>query len=201
MHSQRRLPTIDDVRWLLYASASADGRKFAVADERLRQQRVRWWVYQANDLLHFSYEALLKFALDTLAAHPMGLTLGALIGECVAAIREEAPSWPKTWEEFCRMTQPAENATTELENGERYLSSFDGMSARAEVKCTAECAWAGLQLLTIVDQRSALDLAAIERELGGLDREYFHSLLTERSFLDGLQGEEFGVAVRGGRLV
>ena len=184
-------PRIDDVRWLLYASSSADGRPLSLSDERLRQQRVRWWVYQANDLLHFSYEALLKFVLDTLADHPTGLTLSALIRECVAAISEAAPSWPKSWEEFRRQTKPAGNAVTEKENGERYLSSFDGMNDRAGVRCTAECAWAALKLLVIVEQRAATDLAAIKQELGLLDQQFFHSLITETAYLSTLRGQDF----------
>jgi hypothetical protein len=55
-------PEVDEVRWLLYAASSEDGRKFSLPNGHLQQQRVRWKIYQANDLLHFSYETLLKFA-------------------------------------------------------------------------------------------------------------------------------------------
>ena len=183
------------VRWLLYASSSADGRRLSLSAENLRQQRVRWWVYQANDLLHFSYETLLKFVLDTLADHPTGLTVSALIEECVAAISEAAPSWPTSWEEFCRQTRPAGNAATEEEDGERYLSSLDGMDDRAGARCTAECAWAALKLLAIVEQRAATDLAAINQELGLLDPHFFRSLVTETSYLSTLKNQDFAGSV------
>jgi hypothetical protein len=70
-------PEVDEVRWLLYAAASEDGRRFSLSNDRLQQQRVRWRVYQANDLLHFSHETLLKFVLDTLADYPTGITLSS----------------------------------------------------------------------------------------------------------------------------
>jgi hypothetical protein len=115
-------PEVDEVRWLLYAASSEDGRRFSLPNDRLQQQRVRWRVYQANDLLHFSYETLLKFVLDTLADYPAGVTLHSLIRECVEAISEAADSWPESWEAFCKETKPTGNAATKKENGEPRMS-------------------------------------------------------------------------------
>ncbi|MDD4617054.1 MAG: hypothetical protein PHW76_08100 [Alphaproteobacteria bacterium] len=188
-------PEIDAIRWLLYAASSADGRPLLLSDERLNQQRVRWWVYQANDLLHLSYETLLKFVLDTLADYRMGVPLSVLIGTCVAAILEAAPAKPKSWKDFIRNTKPERNAATEKETGETYLSSICQSSNDIGSRCTAECAWAALRLLAIIQTRAASDLAAIKRELGSLNQQFFRSLITEIEYLSKLAEVDFTTAI------
>jgi hypothetical protein len=188
-------PEIDEVRWLFYAAASEDGRPFALSNDRLQQQRVRWRVYQANDLLHFSYETLLKFVLDTLADYPSGITLVSLIRECVEAISEAADSWPASWNAFCKETKPAGNAATAKENGERHFSVLGQKTAGASVRCTGECALAALRLLAVIDQRARGEIETIKQELGSLNRQFFHSLVTETAFLASLKTESFAAAV------
>jgi hypothetical protein len=190
-----RTPEVDDVRWLLYAASSSDGRRFSLLDEGLQQQRLRWRIYHANDLLHFSYETLLKFVLDTLAGYPAGITLQSLIHECVAAISETADSWPTNWEAFCEETKPAGNAATRNKNGELYLSALGAKIAKPSTRCTPGCALAALRLLAIVEQRTSSDLDAIDRELGALDRGFFHSLVTETSFLASLKNIDLSSAI------
>jgi hypothetical protein len=190
-----KTPDVGDVRWLLYAAASGDGRRFSLSDQGLQQQRVRWRVYHANDLLHFSYETLLKFVLDTLADYPVGITLQSLIRECVGAISEVADSWPADWEAFCEETKPAGNAATKKENGELHLSALGAKIAKPSTRCTPECAHAALRLLAIVEQRTGSDLDAIDRELGTLDRDFFHSLVTEMTFLASLKTIDLSSAV------
>lgn len=193
-HFEATLET-DEVRWLLYAASSEDGRHFSLPNDRLREQRVRWRIYQANDLLHFSYETLLKFVLDTLADYPAGVTLASLIRECVEAISEAAASWPASWDAFCKETKPAGNAATMRENGERHFSTLGEETAGASARCTAECALAALRLLAVIEQRAGADIEAIKQELGLLDREFFHSLVTETAFLASLKSEDFAAAI------
>ena len=188
-------PEVDGVRWLLYAASSEDGERFSLPNDRLLQQRARWRVYQANDLLHFSYETLLKFVLDTLADYPTGVTLSTLIRECIEAISETMDSWPASWEAFCKETKPASNAATAKENGERHLSALGAKTAGPSVRCTPECALAALRLLAIVEQRANSDLDAIKEELGFLDRQFFHSLVTETAFLASLRSADFTSAI------
>lgn len=188
-------PGVSDVRWLLYAASSEDGRRFSLPNEILQRQRMRWRVYQANDLLHFSYEMLLKFILDTLADYPAGITVHSLIRECVGAISDAADSWPASWEAFCKETKPAGNAATTQENGELHLAGLGSDMASPSSRCTAECALAALQLLAIVEQRASADLEAIKQELGTLDQQFFHSLVTETAFLNSLKGIDLTSAI------
>jgi hypothetical protein len=161
---------VDEVRWLLYAASSKDGRRFALPNDRLQQQRVRWRVYQANDLLHFSYETLLKFVLDTLADYPAGVTLNSLLRECVEAVSEAADSWPASWDAFCKETKPARSPATTNENGELHLSALGAKTAGPTARCTAEYALAALRLLAIVAQRASSDEHSVREEFGFLDQ-------------------------------
>ncbi|MDP2324031.1 MAG: hypothetical protein Q8N51_08380, partial [Gammaproteobacteria bacterium] len=145
--------------------------------------------------LHFSYETLLKFVLDTLADYPTGITLHSLIRECVGAISEAANSWPASWEAFCKETKPAGNAATTRENGELHLSALGADMAGPSARCTAECALAALRLLAIVEQRASADMEAVQQELGALDRQFFHSLVTEIAFLTSLKSAGLASAV------
>jgi hypothetical protein len=125
----QRLPDVMSARWLLYAGCNEQGSPFAVTDA-LQQQALRWWVYQANDLLHFAYETLLKFTLDVLETYPAGISLATLIGVCVARIEEAAPSLPATWNQFAAQTKPAANPwNAEDENAEAYLADLAGVGA------------------------------------------------------------------------
>jgi hypothetical protein len=84
-----RTPNVAETRWLLYAGADEKDQQFEIEAPALEDQRRRWWVYQANDLLHYSYETLLKYALDTLEDYPTGVALNSLIAELVSALSED----------------------------------------------------------------------------------------------------------------
>ncbi|MFB9982373.1 hypothetical protein ACFSQQ_41520 [Mesorhizobium kowhaii] len=190
------LPRTDQVRWLLYAASAADGRRLSLADERLELQRRRWRIYQANDLLHFSYETLLKYVLDTLADYPAGgVRLASLIGNCVEALSDSLDPWPETWNGFRQATRPRRNAATIKHGGERQLSDLGADAATPQARCTSECAVAALKLLVIVEQRVAEDSDSVREELGPLDQQFFHSLVTETKFLASLDEVDFTTAV------
>jgi hypothetical protein len=176
-------PGVMDARWLLYAGCDEEGRAFTVPDA-LRQQRERWWVYQANDLLHFSYETLLKFALDTLETYPAGISLATLIGACVTGIEDASPSGPATWRQFVRDTKLAANpADLNDEHSEAFLADLAGVGAGENEICPPEAALAALKLIGVLYQRTRERTDLIGAELGGLNREGFHSLVTESAFL------------------
>ena len=70
-HLLGREPKADEFRWILYAGCDRMGRPLILDDGiggytagALRAHRDRWWIYQANDLCHIAYEALLKYTLD-----------------------------------------------------------------------------------------------------------------------------------------
>jgi len=76
------LPAAADTRWMLYAGCDPGDHPLQLPSDELTAQRWRWWVYQANDLLHVCYEALLRYSLDVLGETPAGIALSRLIGEC-----------------------------------------------------------------------------------------------------------------------
>jgi hypothetical protein len=110
-----------EARWLLYAGADQNNQQLAIEELVLREQRLRWWIYQANDLLHHSYETLLKYGLDTLEGYRAGIALNTLIAELVSAMSEADRNWPPTWRDFLASQPPAENANGDSPNSERSL--------------------------------------------------------------------------------
>jgi hypothetical protein len=128
-HHLHEEPDVGTARWLFYAEANRNDQRFTVSDPSLDRQRLRWLVYQANDLLHYSYETLLKFCLDMLEDFPSGVSLNRLIADAVSAISEAAPTWPETWRDFVGGLTLAENA-----NGASVLEDYsrcrmDGIEA------------------------------------------------------------------------
>ena len=93
-------PGIFDVRWMLYAGYDPDNRALQLSGDDLVAQRWHWWVYQANDLLHVCYEALLKFALDILSEYPAGVSLSRLIGESAARLLSARDDEAADWKSF-----------------------------------------------------------------------------------------------------
>ena len=79
-----------------YAGANQKNHQIEIDAPALEEQRQRWWVYQANDLLHYSYETLLKYTLDTLEDYPTGIALNSLLAELVSALSEADHDWPPT---------------------------------------------------------------------------------------------------------
>ena len=148
----------------------------------LEEQRRRWWVYQANDLLHYSYETLLKYTLDTLEDYPTGIALNSLVAELVSAL-SEGHNWPPTWRDFLASQLPAQNANGDTLNAERSLVEGIAPTSGVNHRTTPEAAWAALRLLAVVVNRAHAETAIIGAALGHLDREGFHSLVTEMDFL------------------
>ncbi len=85
-------------------------------------QRWRWWVYQANDLLHVCYEALLKFSLDVLSEYPAGISLARLIGECAARLINARDDEAANWKSFRDLHPAPQNCLLpDDQSGEFYL--------------------------------------------------------------------------------
>jgi hypothetical protein len=188
-------PDPASVRWIMYAGRDQQGRTFKPLGARLAEHCTRWRIYQANDLLHFAYGTLLAFALCTLEAYPQGITLERLIAECVSQLSEVAPAWPSKWSEFVDQNQPSANPwSPKSDKSEFSLVREIPTGDAAETATDADAAWRALQLIAIVAARSEEDAPAINAELGSLDRDGFHTLVTERAFLASLQQAEFGTA-------
>jgi hypothetical protein len=186
-----RTPSVAETRWLLYANADDQDQKLEIDAEVLEEQRRRWWVYQANDLLHYSYETLLKYTLDTLEEYPTGVALNTLVAELVSALSEVDPDWPPTWRDFLAGHPPAQNANGDAQNSERSHVEAIAPTSGLNHRTTPEAAWAALKLLAVVVNRAQAESAIISAALGHLDREGFHSLITEMNFLNAGHDQPF----------
>ncbi len=189
-----RVPTVAESRWLLYAGADQTNHPVALDTPELNEQRQRWWVYQANDLLHYSYETLLKCALDTLEDYPAGIALNSLLADLVSALSEDH-DLPSTWRDFVASELPAANAYGDAANAERSLVEAITPTSELNHRTTPAVAWAALRLLAVVANRAQDERELIGAELGHLDREGFHSLITEMNFLNADADQPFPRAV------
>jgi hypothetical protein len=191
-------PDSMDVRWALYAGCLPDGTALAVPGADLQRHSQRWWVYQANDLAHVCFEALLKFVLDALETHPGGIPLARLITDCVADITASVDPQPKSWADFLDETVPALNAwSSDSPVSEATLTQEVMKAARPDQFCGPEGAYTALRLLAVLHNRVRASVKDIREELGAYDPSAFRSLLTELSFLDNHMQADFAVTVAG----
>jgi hypothetical protein len=189
-------PDTMDVRWALYAGCLPDGTALAVPGVDLQRHSERWWVYQANDLTHICFEALLKFVLDALETHPGGIPLARLIADCVADITASVDPQPKSWAVFLDETVPALNAwSPDSPVSEATLAQEVMKAARPNEFCGPEGAYTALRLLAVLHNRVRASVKDIGEELGAYDPSAFRSLLTELSFLDNHMQADFAVTV------
>lgn len=183
----KRVPTSDEIRWILYAGSDQEGTPLETGSEALEAQRLRWWVYQANDLCHVALECLLKFTLDVLSTYPVGLALDRLLAVCVGQLLEASGEEPKTWQAFMDTIVPCPNAYAASEPDSEYslAQTIIRRAGRSDASiCAPETAWAAVKLLAILYKRVRDEDHEIEAELGQFDPDYFRSLLTEKRFLE-----------------
>ena len=185
----KKNPTVSDLRWMLYSNRDEHGVPFVFDSPELREQRMRWWVYQANDLTHIAYETLLKHVLDLLEGHPAGITLGELIGDIVGNLRSSVDNWPSTWESHLLQS------TTDDPDTEKTLSGSVLRAARPNRICPPEGAWHALQLLAVVHAHARAVTTEIRSELERFDPTVFHSLLSELGFLETHANDDFAVTL------
>ena len=184
-----RVPDVSDVRWMLYTGYSLDGTPLVFDSEELTEHRLRWWIYQANDLTHISYEILLKYVLDVLEPYSGGVILKNLIDEAVASIRKVVDDWPESWEEFL-LQNPAEEPKIE-----EALSETSMQDARGGRICSPKGAWDALKLIAVVQNRSLPYTQKIKKELELPDHHVFRTLLTEINFLESCARDDFTLTI------
>ena len=181
----KRAPKPDEVRWVLYAGCDMDGSPLILDTDELETQRMRWWVYQVNDLCHFALETLLKFTLDVLGTFPGGITLSRLITLCTEKMREIVEVHPKSWNTFLEQLTLAENPYAQNDLQSEWALIREIMpAARNESVCPPESAWKALTLLCILHKRVKESGKDISEELGVFDANAFRSVLTETRFLN-----------------
>jgi len=179
------VPSATDVRWMLYAGHDSGNHPLQLSAE-LTAQRWRWWVYQANDLLHISYEGLLKFSLDVLGETPAGIALPRLVGECAARlVKACGPMPPSNWKAFRQANPAPQNCLrSDDESGEFYLQRELMRKARPDGVCDAQDALLALRLLAVLENRVRSSPKNPADELGGLKHNLIHSLVTELRWLE-----------------
>lgn len=184
----KREPSAVEVRWILYAGQDESGHPLTLPTDALEDQRQRWWVYQASDLCHIVYETLFKFALDTLGAHPRGLTIDRLVALCVEQLLAEESKSASTWTEVLAATVLSENAYSAEDQTSEYTLTTAIMSRvgrRDESNCPAETAWKAVEMLATLHKRIKDEDHPVEQELGGkFETDAYQTLLTETRFLD-----------------
>lgn len=178
-------PRIHEVRWMLYKNQDEKGNALDLATDELRDHRLKWWIYQANDLTHIAYETILKYTLDLLEPYAGGITLAQLIGELVSNLRASAQSWPESWEKIISES-PTSNVAAE-----QILTEEVMQDARLDKVCSPEGVWKALRLLALVHSRSRQFADRIEVELKALNPAVFHSLRSEFRFLEASANLDF----------
>ena len=180
-----RAPKIHDIRWMLYTNNDEDGNSLAFATDELNDHRRKWWIYQANDLIHIAYETILKYTLDLLEPYVGGVTLSQLIGEVVSNLRSAAETWPDTWEKVVSSTP-----TSDV-NAEQPLAQEVMQDARWDSVCSPAGVWKALRLLALVHSRSRQRSDHIESELKALNPAVSHSLRSEYRYLESQADVDF----------
>lgn len=194
------VPSANDVRWALYASHLSDDKVLEWPNQDLETQQKRWWVYQANDLTHICFEALLKYTLDSLEPYHNGIPLARLITDVVAAIIDQMDVVPENWDDFLKMVPPIINAgSVSADESELKLTQRLMSAARLEGVCSPKDALVALQLLAILHSRVIVAEENVKKELLHLDPNAFRSVLTETRFLEAHRQEKFSTLV--GRLI
>jgi hypothetical protein len=184
------IPDVSDLRWMLYTNRDLKGDPLVFDSPEIRNQRMRWWIYQANDLLHIAYETLLKYVLDLLESYPAGITLAELIGESVENLRSSVDNWPNTWESHILQTP------TDEPESEKSLSTSSLKAARPKRLCSPEGAWHALELLAVVHARARDVKQEIHNEFKRFDPAVFHTLLSEIDFLESHSSDDFVVTLK-----
>lgn len=189
-------PAITDVRWMLYAGYDVGNHPLQLNSDGLEAQRWRWWVYQANDLLHICYEALLKFSLDVLGEYPAGISLSRLVGETAGRLLSAHGKGTPDWESFLAAHPAPANCLNPIEQtGEFYLQRDLMRKMRLDGICEPADAWLAVKLLAVLHNRVRSSPKDPCEELGKLSASLVRSLVTEHRYLDAHAKEEFSAFI------
>lgn len=176
-------PRSDELRWSMYSGFLPSGARW-ILPSTLEEQRLRWAVYQANDILHVALETLLMGLLAKLETHPAGCSQEELIEFAVSTTLDELMEAPD-WESFVASQDLSPDASDQEHPGsEWYLTRHSWMSISKHDMSIAEQCAASVRVLAILQRRMAPYRAVVESELAGLNQDGFRSFLTETVFLE-----------------
>ena len=192
-----KTPSIQEVRWLLYANCTVEGQPLELEEEELMEQAAHWWTYQANDLIHVVFESFLKYQLDLLESYPSGIALQNLVATAVDNILESMPSAPDSWSDFLGQCVLSDNAASPIENSEKSLTEALLKHGGSTNFLSADVVLKALHLLACVQKRVMLNSEAIAESLDRIRPEPFRSLNTELEYLESVSGLEFSEVLKG----
>lgn len=179
-----RTPWSDGLRWSMYSGFLDKGQPWVLPDY-LEAHRLRWSVYQANEIAHIALETLLKGLLSQLEAYPAGCPLEQLIAEAVSKVRACFTTEPKDWSSFVEAQHLSEDASSTTDaNSEWMLTRHSWMRQNQHDMSGAEQCAASVRVLAVVQKRMTSRKVEVVAELSDLDPQGFHSLLTELAFLE-----------------
>lgn len=182
----------DTLRWSLYASQCTAITNFATLDAEEDKQRFAWAVYQANDLLHLSYETVLKLALDILSDSATGMPFGVLVAQTVSRLKlalEQTDA--QSWSELCNSLPLADDPESDADPMSEFsLQRSVLRSGRPGAVASEDSARCAIVLLAVLHRRYGRLLDRVARELPVLVQgEPVRSLVTELRFLDAHEAE------------
>lgn len=157
----------EHVRWALYSQRDLNGDLLDSFGEVPDEQRFAWAVYQANDLLHVAYEALLKFTLDLLSVPPSGIPLGELVARVSGRITEALSGWnAQSWRDLTSALALSEDPWSDTDEYSEFslssalLDSADGAGLGDET-----FARSAVLLLAVLHKRWEGELERVEARL------------------------------------
>jgi hypothetical protein len=178
---------VDTLRWSLYASQCNAIATFTALGAEEDKQRFAWAVYQANDLLHLSYETVLKLALDVLGGSPTGMPFETLVAQTVSRLMSALERYAAdSWNGLCAsLTLAYDPVSNNDPMSEFSLQRAVLRSARLEAVTSEDSARCAVVLLAVLHKRFGELLERIARELPVLTQgDFLRSLVTELRFLD-----------------
>jgi hypothetical protein len=183
---------VDTLRWSLYASHCSAKSTFSALGTGEDKQRFAWAVYQANDLLHLTYETILKLALDILGSSPIGMQFEALVAQTVAQLVSALGTYPAhSWNDLCASLTLADDPVSDRDPiSEFSLQRAVLRSARLESVTSEDSARCAVVLLAVLHKRLGELIERIAHELPVLAQgDFLRSLVTELRWLDEHEAE------------
>lgn len=177
-----RSPRPDELRWSMYSGYLPIGAPWALTGD-LENHRLRWAVYQANDIAHIAMETLLMGLLAHLEAYPAGCSHEELIEHAVSTTSAQLPG-ANDWSTFVAAQELSPDASDQHHPGSEWnLTRHSWLSVSKHDMSTGEQCAAAVRALAVLQRRMAPYKSEIAAELSKLNPRGFRSLLTELDFL------------------
>jgi hypothetical protein len=175
----------DLVRWSLYAGCRTDGTPLQPMRDADDAQAFSWRLYQANDIVHACYEALLRYVLDVLESYPDGVSMPSLLNALVERVSSELDWLPESWGALVDDTPTPERPLDRAAGSDWGLTQEVLQVGAYMTISSPEAVRSALTLLAVVYRRfhSLLDTISTQRAVLATGS-FTQSLVTELHFLE-----------------